>query len=44
MVSFDLRDIKISFVNKYAPECLREVLCDLLTDGTKNSDKHDAEN
>jgi len=29
MVSFDLRNVEISFVNKCAPECLREVLCDL---------------
>lgn len=32
MVSFNLCDIKVSFVNKHAPECLREVLCDMLVD------------
>jgi len=41
MVSFDLLNIKISFVNRCAPECLREVLCDLLTAETENSDEHD---
>jgi hypothetical protein len=29
MVSFDLHNIKISLVNKCAPEILRETLCDL---------------
>ena len=31
-INFDLHDIKVSFVNREAPESLREVLCDFMID------------
>jgi hypothetical protein len=41
MITFNLIDITVSLINTFAPECLREELCNLLEDEEDNESDED---